>query len=152
MIVDVSAMPMEVTDLFFVMSSFEADDLSSFTSPSFSLIDVAREQELTTYSFTPQSTRSAIVCNLSRHNNAWVVHGVGKPCMGDSRTTEELLNVLADFQGRHLNWERRRELVKLRVLQNCGRMAKSSGSDFALLMQMIMELPVEVFQSLLKFV
>lgn len=152
MIVDVSAMPMEVTDLFFVMSSFEADDLSSFTSPSFSLIDVAREQELTTYSFAPQSTRSAIVCNLSRHNNAWVVHGVGKPCMGDSRKTEELLNVLADFQGRHLNWERRRELVKLRVLQNCGRMAKSSGSDFALLMQMIMELPVEVFQSLLKFV
>ncbi|CAE7510219.1 unnamed protein product [Symbiodinium natans] len=152
MIVDVSAMPNEVTDLYFVMSTFEADDLANFTSPSFSLIDVAREQELTSYSFTPTKSQSAIVCNLSRHNNAWIVMGVGTPCKGDSRKPDELLKRLADFQGRHLNWERRRDLVKLRVLEKCGRMARCSGSEFAMLMQMTMDLPVAVFQSLLKFI
>ena len=35
------------TILYIYISVYQADDLSSFTSPSFSLIDVAREQELT---------------------------------------------------------------------------------------------------------
>ena len=42
------------------------------------------------------------------------------------------------------NWERRRDLVKLRVLHKCKRMGRCSDADFAQLMQFIMELPVAV--------
>jgi len=153
LVVDVSALPNEVTDLYFVMSTYETDDFSCFSNTSFSLIDTARDQELTSYSCNPENTQSAIVCNLSRHNSSWVVMAVGQPCKGNGHSgLDELLAPLSDFQGRHLNWERRRDLVKLRVLEQCGRMARSSGAEFAMLMQMIMELPVAVFQTLLKFI
>ncbi|CAJ1415005.1 unnamed protein product [Effrenium voratum] len=149
--IDLSALPLEVTDMYFVISTFEADDLSNFSGASLSLVDLARDQELTNYACDLGcASTSSVVCSLSRHDNGWVVMGVGVPCNA-GRNMESLLAVLAERQGRHLNWERRRELVKLRVLHKCQRMSRCSDADFAMLMQKIMELPVAVFQSLMKF-
>lgn len=84
-----------------------------------------------------------------------MVLGVGMPS-GDQA---DVMCFLSERQSRHLqldrevkseepfrlrNWERRRDLVKLRVLQKCQRMCRCSDASFALLMQQIMELPVAV--------
>lgn len=142
---DLSALPSDVTEMYFVISAEESYDLSSFSSASFSLVDLARNQELSSYECNLGASQGFIICSLSRFENGWVVLGVGEP-------SDETVSVLADRQSRHLNWERRRDLVKLRVLYKCQRMSRCSDADFALLMQFIMELPVAVFQSLAKFV
>eukprot|EP00435_Cladocopium_sp_Y103_P028735 s2854_g7.t1 len=141
---DLSALPFDVTEMYFVISAEESYDLSNFSSASFSLVDLARNQELSSYECKLGASQGFIICSLSRFENGWVVLDVGEP-------TDETMSVLADRQSRHLNWERRRDLVKLRVLYKCQRMSRCSDADFALLMQFIMELPVAVFQSLVKF-
>jgi len=145
--VDLSALPSDVTEVYFAISSDVASqDLRSFASANFSLVDLARNQELSSYECKLDTDSSdMILCSLSRFQNGWVVVGVSEP-------TSNLMSVLADRQSRHLNWERRRDLVKLRVLHKCKRMGRCSDADFAQLMQFIMELPVAVFQSLVKFV
>jgi len=145
--IDVSALPREVTDVYFVMSAEEDEDLSHFASATLSLVDLARDQELTSLECSlDRKACSVVVASLSCHDNGWVVQELGDPCGGKLEPVlEPVLNTLADRQSRHLNWERRRDLIYLRVLHKCSRMARGSDAEFAVLMHKIMELPVAVF-------
>mmetsp|Transcript_56907 Transcript_56907/g.90118 ORF Transcript_56907/g.90118 Transcript_56907/m.90118 type:complete len:133 (-) Transcript_56907:22-420(-) len=132
------------------MSAEEDEDLSHFASATFFLTDLARDQELTSLECRlDRKARSVVVSSLSRHDNGWVVLDLGDPCGGK---LEPVMTTLADRQSRHLNWERRCDLIYLRVLHKCGRMARASDAEFAVLMHKIMELPVAVFQSFMKFI
>lgn len=122
MSIDVSALPREVTDIYFVMSAEEDEDLSHFALANFSLTDLARHQELTSLECRLDKARSVVVSSLSRHDNGWVVLDLGDPCGGK---LEPVMTTLADRQSRHLNWERRCDLIYLRVLHKCGRMARA---------------------------
>lgn len=93
------------------------------------------------------------MCSLTRHDNGWVVLSVNAPVhLGGARRFEPILDTLAERQSRHLNWERRRDLLYLRTLHKCGRMARCSDAEFAVVMHKVMELPVAVFQFFMKFI
>mmetsp|Transcript_96 Transcript_96/g.175 ORF Transcript_96/g.175 Transcript_96/m.175 type:complete len:1077 (+) Transcript_96:112-3342(+) len=148
--IDISALPAEVTDLFFVMSAFEADDMSGFDDKSISVIDVVRGRELISYGFDVGTAKAAVVCNLSRNGSGWVFHALGTPAEGTVREYEPILRLLAEKQNDHLNWERRKDWVELRVLHKLSRMNRSSDSDLGMLFQSVLDLPVAVFQLLVK--
>ena len=150
--IDVSALPREVTDMYFVMSTEEDQDLSSFQDATMSFVDLARDQELTSCQCALPKARSVVVASLSRHDNGWVVLSLSDPCEGGAGKLEPILETLADRQSRHLNWERRKDLLYLRVLHKCERMARASDAEFAVLMHKIMNLPVAVFQYFMKFI
>ncbi|CAK9041831.1 unnamed protein product, partial [Durusdinium trenchii] len=90
--IDLSALPREVTDMYFVVSADEGEE------PGRSLVE-----------FT---CRASLV----------------------KRRFEPILDTLAERQSRHLNWERRRDLLYLRTLHKCGRMARCSDAEFAVVM------------------
>lgn len=151
--IDLSALPREVTDMYFVVSADEGEELSSYASCSLSLVDLARDQELTKCEVPPPKAQSLVVCSLTRHDNGWVVLSVNAPVhLGGARRFEPILDTLAERQSRHLNWERRRDLLYLRTLHKCGRMARCSDAEFAVVMHKVMELPVAVFQFFMKFI
>ncbi|CAK9041801.1 unnamed protein product, partial [Durusdinium trenchii] len=133
--IDLSALPREVTDMYFVVSADEGEELSSYASCSLSLVDLARDQELTKCEVPPPKAQSLVVCSLTRHDNGWVVLSVNAPVhLGGARRFEPILDTLAERQSRHLNWERRRDLLYLRTLHKCGRMARCSDAEFAVVM------------------
>eukprot|EP00931_Biecheleriopsis_adriatica_P063711 TRINITY_DN3863_c0_g1_i1.p1 TRINITY_DN3863_c0_g1~~TRINITY_DN3863_c0_g1_i1.p1 ORF type:complete len:1082 (-),score=256.16 TRINITY_DN3863_c0_g1_i1:65-3310(-) len=147
--IDLSALPSEVTDLYFMVASPEAR-LSSAGPLSFTVKDVVRDNALSTYNFVGGDLKAAIVCNLSRYGSGWVVHTLHMAADAAADNLEPTLRILEDRQGHHMNWERRRDLVRLRALHKSGRMNPDSRSETAMLMQMVMDLPVAVFQLLVK--
>ncbi|CAK9065813.1 Adenylate cyclase type 10 (Germ cell soluble adenylyl cyclase) (sAC) (Testicular soluble adenylyl cyclase), partial [Durusdinium trenchii] len=150
--IDLSALPREVTDMYFVVSADEGEELSSYASCSLSLVDLARDQELTKCEVPPPKAQSLVVCSLTRHDNGWVVLSVNAPVhLGGARRFEPILDTLAERQSRHLNWERRRDLLYLRTLHKCGRMARCSDAEFAVVMHKVMELPVATKRSFALF-
>jgi len=148
--IDVSALPEEVTDLFFVMSAFEADDLSGFDDTAISVVDTVLDRELIGYGFNAGQAKAALVCNLSRHGAGWVFHALGTPTDGTVKEYGPIIRLLEEKQNDHLNWERRKDMVQLRALHKCGRMNRSSDGDAAMLFQMILDMPLAVFQLLVK--
>lgn len=147
---ELSALPAEVTDLFFVMSAYVAEDMSSYGTLSMSLTDSFREKELSSYSFSAPNSKAAVVGKLSRHGSGWVFHTFGWPVDATVERTEELMTLLNDAQSDHLKWDRRNNLVKLRVLHRSGRMSQDSTSNDAKMMQSVMDLPLAAFQNLVK--
>eukprot|EP00933_Yihiella_yeosuensis_P074135 TRINITY_DN8296_c1_g1_i1.p1 TRINITY_DN8296_c1_g1~~TRINITY_DN8296_c1_g1_i1.p1 ORF type:complete len:1087 (-),score=248.94 TRINITY_DN8296_c1_g1_i1:268-3528(-) len=155
---DLAALPPEVTDLYFVLSAFEADTLGTFCDLKASLIDESREKALTTMpsqKVEAQKTKekALALCNLSRYSTGWVLHRLDQTCGdGHVKNVEPILKFLNDKQSVHLNWERRQTLVLLRTLHKTGRMSASSTSDFAQLLNQVMNLPLGIFQLFMKYV
>lgn len=150
--IDLNGLPVEVTDLYFVLSTFEADDLRSFSETSAALVDVSRNSELTRFSVkSPGHFKAVVLCGLTRHERGWVMYGLGQASDGNSKHYDPIVRLLNEKQSFHLNWERRKELVKLRILHHGGRLAKESTSSFAQLLQDVLNLPPAVFQLLVKW-
>ncbi|CAE8594137.1 unnamed protein product, partial [Polarella glacialis] len=92
-----------------------------------------------------------VMCGLTRHGGGWVLHTIGTPSDGGGKSYDPILRSLSERQDFHLNWERRRDLVKLRVLYKTGRMSQISDSDFAELLQVVLDMPLALFQLLMKW-
>eukprot|EP00913_Durusdinium_trenchii_P002426 g2241.t1 len=86
--IDLSALPREVTDMYFVVSADEGEEPGRYASCSLSLVDLARDQELTKCEVPPPKAQSLVVCSLTRHDNGWVVLSVNAPVhLGGARTS-----------------------------------------------------------------
>jgi len=149
---DLVALPDEVTDVFFVLASFDADDLSLFPNPTVNIYDVRTQRKLTTYNAALAGNSKAVVmCCLSRTDGKWIVNGLGVTAEGNVKNLDEIRTTISTCLGGYLRWERRSFLVKLRVLYNCNRITKSSTSEFAHVLHNILTLPIAAFQILMQW-
>merc|ERR1712232_1004542 len=153
MSLDLSALPLAITDLYFVTAPEDKSQLAS--ELKLQITDKCRGSKLNEYVRTPcEPNATVIMCSLSRtESGKWIVRGLGREVTdhADLADYEPIRAALVDCQQHHLNWERREGLVKLRVLRKLERMTKDSTSDFANLLNGIMELPVPVFQLVIKW-
>merc|ERR1712190_1146 len=145
--VDLSALPTEVTDLFFVLSAFGADDLASFPNPRVEILDAVSGRKLTEYSIADCGHAQAVVmCSLSRPHGKWIVNGLGIPTDGNVKDYLPIRRTISERKGGYLRWERRGHLVKIRALLKQARLCENSTNDFARLLGDIMSLPTSIFQ------
>lgn len=149
MTLDLAALPLNVTDLYFVLSAYDSADLSVFPNPSVEIHDTASGRELTEYTISSAGhTQGIVMCSFSRtESRKWVVRKLGLPTSGNSKNYEPIRQTIQELQASYLNWERRETLVKMRVLHKLDRMHKSSVSEFAdFLQRFVLDLPVPAFQ------
>lgn len=152
--VNMSALPLEVTDLFFVMSAFDADDLSFFTNPTVQIIDSEDSRTLSQYGVASAGkAQSVIMCSFSLEPNhkKWVVRGLGIPSAGNAKDYGPLREKIAEQQASFLRWHRRKGIVSLRVLHMCKRVTRGGNSNLAKYLWQVMELPTGVFQLMVSF-
>lgn len=147
---ELSALAAEVTDLFFVMSAYVAEDMSGYGTTSVNLIDSFREKEMSSFSFSPPASKAAVVGKLSRHGSGWVFHTLCWPVDATVERTDELMKLLSDAQSFHAKWDRRKDMVLLRALHKCERMSQDSTAEFAKTMGNVMDLPLAAFQNLVN--
>lgn len=149
---DLAALPPEVTDLYFVVAAFGVPDLSAFSEAKVEVVDEAGDRQLTEYRVGAAKGATAfVVCCLSRPDGKWLMTGLGTPTAGGVEDYEPIRQVLAERQLGYQHWERRKELVKLRVLHKRDRLSPSSFGDFAQLVQHVLEVPGPIFQHLITF-
>merc|ERR1712232_738977 len=152
MALDLAALPHAVTDLYFVMTP-ESNSEPASTELRLQITDKCRGRQLSEYVHKPtDSTATVIMCSLSRtEDKKWIVRGLGCEMEKPGEDYEPIRAALAQHQQHHLNWERREDLVKIRVLKKLDRMTKESVSDTAELLNRILDLPVPVFQLVVKW-
>mmetsp|Transcript_52315 Transcript_52315/g.124852 ORF Transcript_52315/g.124852 Transcript_52315/m.124852 type:complete len:1143 (-) Transcript_52315:84-3512(-) len=149
---DLAAMPHEVTDVYFVLSAFDSNDLSSFPSEAVEIMDLSMGRKLTEYNLqSAGKTKAVVMCNISRPDGKWIVNGLGIPTDGSVDNYEPIMRTIAELQAGYDDWERRKEWVKLRVLSKLSRVTRDSTGAFARLLWEILELPVPIFQLVVKF-
>mmetsp|Transcript_70340 Transcript_70340/g.218171 ORF Transcript_70340/g.218171 Transcript_70340/m.218171 type:complete len:717 (+) Transcript_70340:3-2153(+) len=150
MTMDLAALPPEVTDMYFVLAASGGSTLRTFPEVSVQIQDAFSKQVLTEYRTESGSGAEAmLLCRLSRTGTQarkWILRGLGAASGGSAADYEPLIETVAGLQAGYLRWERREDLVKLRVLHKLGRMSQASTSNFALFLQGLLELPVPVFQ------
>eukprot|EP00930_Biecheleria_cincta_P061728 TRINITY_DN4728_c0_g5_i1.p1 TRINITY_DN4728_c0_g5~~TRINITY_DN4728_c0_g5_i1.p1 ORF type:complete len:1103 (+),score=189.44 TRINITY_DN4728_c0_g5_i1:52-3309(+) len=148
--IDLAALPPEITDLYFIMSALATDDLSSFGNTSVAIVQSSRQKQLSEYTCNVGHHKAVVVSKLTRHGGGWVLFGLGLPLQVMADDVAQITAILDAQQTCHLNWERRRDLVKLRVLHKCKRTVRESTSDFAEMLEATLALPLAVFQLLVK--
>jgi hypothetical protein len=159
MVMDLSALPLSVTDIFFVAAP--EGNAASPPELKLQLRDKIRERHLTEYAYTPSAIgRQVILCSLSRTDaKKWVVRRICNEVAENPNSAGEISadeydrikDKLAESQLHHLNWERRKDLVKLKVLKKLERMNLDSDSQFAQLLSKVLDLPVPLFQTLCTY-
>lgn len=85
--VDIEDIPREVTNLFFVLSAWNAPTISRYPNPSLSFYEKsAPDANLCSTTFTHASDYSAVImCSLSRTRNGWVVYENGQTSNGNAK-------------------------------------------------------------------
>lgn len=85
--VSIKDIPENVTNLFFVLSAWNAPTISRYPNPSLSFYEKSnQEANLCSTTFTHASDHSAVVmCSLSRSKNGWVVYENGQTSSGNAK-------------------------------------------------------------------
>lgn len=85
--VSINDIPENVTNLFFVLSAWNAPTISRYPNPSLSFYEKSNpEANLCSTTFTHASDHSAVVmCSLSRSKNGWVVYENGQTSSGNAK-------------------------------------------------------------------
>jgi len=150
---DLAALPPDVTDLYFVLAGYDCKDISLFPNPAVEIIDACSRQNMMKYSIASAgSTEAVIMCSLTRaESRKWIVRGLGIPTEGNVNNYDPIQAVVAKLQVGYGHWERRSELVLLRVLHKLDRLLQSSSSDFGCFMGRVLALPVPIFQLVVTF-
>lgn len=151
---DLDAMPLDVTDMFFVVAAPEGKDLAQYANTRVRVQDSLLGRELTEYNIgTPENSEAMVMCSLTkeREHNKWVVHGLSLPTTGGFKDTQQILSVLAEHQQGFLSWDRRKTLVTLRALHRLKRISKNATNQFAQLLWSLLDLPVPAFQMVVKY-
>jgi len=150
---DLDALPLSVTDLYFVLACCEGRDLSYFQDTRVEIIDAVMERPLTNYGVSDVGDSQAVVlCKLARDpdHGKWVVHGLGFPAQGTIKDYGSIRSLLAEKQGGYSRWHRRKDLVLLRALHKERRITESATNEFAQLLWRLLNLPVGAFQVAVK--
>eukprot|EP00927_Polykrikos_kofoidii_P018835 TRINITY_DN18778_c0_g1_i1.p1 TRINITY_DN18778_c0_g1~~TRINITY_DN18778_c0_g1_i1.p1 ORF type:complete len:1143 (+),score=210.58 TRINITY_DN18778_c0_g1_i1:104-3430(+) len=150
---DLAALPSQVTDIYFVLSAFESRDLSRFRNPTIEIHDAVTMRPLTEYTLSSAGNAQAVVmCSLSKaENRKWIVHGLGIPTDGNVEDYTPIRETIAKLQEDYSNWDRRKNVIKLRLLDRDNRMTSHSTSETAALFRGVLNLPIPLFQHLVKF-
>lgn len=150
--IDMTAVPGEVTDIYFVLSAYEESTLATFTNVHIGIYDVQSNRKLTSYRLSDAgATKAAVMCSLSRPEGKWIVQGVGKHCLGNVNDYEPVIQAIADRQNDYDCWVRRKHLVLLRVMLKLDRLTESSTSNFAKFIWGALRFPTPVFQRVVQF-
>jgi len=145
--IDLSALPLEVTDVYFVLAAFESATLADFPHPAVGIYDAYSKRQLTEYQLDSAGESQAIImCCLTRASGRWVMHGMGIPTEGGVKSYEPIRELLADRQEAYRRWERCKDLMLLRAMLKTKRMTKASTNEFALFLWKVLGLPIAVFQ------
>lgn len=85
--VSIKEIPDKVTNMFFVLSAWNAPTISMYPNPSLSFYDKSKPlNNLCSTSFTHALDYSAVVmCSLSRTKNGWVVYENGQTSSGNAK-------------------------------------------------------------------
>uniref|UniRef100_A0A7S1RZM6 TerD domain-containing protein n=1 Tax=Alexandrium catenella TaxID=2925 RepID=A0A7S1RZM6_ALECA len=154
MSLDLAALPTDVTDLYFVLAGYDCRDLSQFPNPAVEIVDAHSQKSMMRYSLASAGSAEAVImCSLSRaESRKWIVRGLGIPTAGSVRDYAPIKAAIAKLQVGYGHWERRGDLVELKVLHKLGRVTRAGTSEFAGFVQALMALPVPVFQLVAFFV
>lgn len=89
-LVDLSAVPDNVTSLVFTVCNFTGQDFSQVENAFCRLINGANQKEIARYNLSAQGPHTAmIMAKVYRHNGEWKMHAIGEN--GQGRTAEQLL-------------------------------------------------------------
>ena len=142
-----------VTELYFVLSAYNCQDLSRFSAPSVRLFD-PQTPEAQLCEYKAASADSALVmAALQRHGDSWRVIAVGRPCDGTVRDYTPIYAAIAPFQEHYARHRRRYWLVRLYALSTQGRMVTRMrcAHEAQLLERLFDETPEDLFRRLVKF-
>lgn len=150
LIVDLQALPLEVTDLYFVMMASEHDAMVQFPEPAIQIHDCGTRRLLSEYCCQDTAGADAVVMGrLSRPDGGtWLFHAVGAPTEGNVNNYGTIRQVLAQVQKGYSHWERRETLVKLRVMLRKGYIDEGPTGNLAQMLWAVLRLPTPVFQLL----
>jgi len=151
---DLEALPLAVTDLFFVVAAPDGRDLSHFTSTRVRIMDLVLGRQLTEYSVASAGdAKAAALCSLTKDpdHSKWVVHALGATVPGGVKDYDEMAAALAGRQLGYLAWARRKDLVLLRVLQQRKRLTENATNAFAQLLWRVLDLPMPAFQGVISW-
>lgn len=151
---DLDALPLSVTDLFFVIAASESRFLSQFRNTRVRIHDVVLGRLLTEYSIASAGQAQAVVmCSLTKDadHSKWVVHGLGIPTAGTVKDYEPIRKTLAGRQASYLRWEQRKHIVLLRALRKRKRMTQHATNEFARFMWRVLDLPISAFQGVVEW-
>ena len=95
--VSINDIPKNVTNLFFVLSAWNAPTISRYPNPSLSFYEKSNpEANLCSTTFTHASDHSAVVmCSLSRTKNGWVVYENGQTSSGNAKDYEQIKKTIS---------------------------------------------------------
>lgn len=159
--VDLLALPLEVTDLYFVLSAFESDDLSSFPNLVVEIRDLFSKRSLSQHCIPDvrdlatcqgQPCRAALMGSLTRHDGRWLFNVLNATTDGNIRNYDPIRQAIAIRQAGYLHWERRAFLVRLRVMCKREFITENSTSEFAHFLWRLLRLPTAIFQLVVMFV
>jgi len=144
------ALPASVTDLFFVLSAFDCEDLSLFLNPETEIYDTSTGNKLTEYMIAEAGkTQALIMTQISRRDGPWIVNNLGLPTDGRVGCYDPIRQTIGNIFAERDHWERRGHLVKMKVLLKTGRMVAGPPGPAQTMWQNILELPLGVFQRVL---
>ncbi|CAK0856507.1 unnamed protein product [Prorocentrum cordatum] len=135
--VDLSALPLQVTDLYFVLAEAEARGPPRLAGSTVAVRDAACGRVLTEYIVDSTcDSRAAVMCSLSKDpdHKKWVVHGLGLKSRGSATQYGPIRETIAARQAGYLRWERRAAIVTVRTLHKLDRLKRGSQSKFASLL------------------
>jgi len=154
--VNLAALPPSVTDIFFVLAAFGADNLSNFTNPTVQICDEISKHLLTEYSIGTSckvaAAKASVMCKILRTDlRRWIVQGLGVPTDGYVNDYAPICETIATMQVGYEKWERRKQILCLRVMAKLQRMTRGSSSHLATFFWRVFELPAPVFQAIVMW-
>jgi len=150
LVVDLQALPLEVTDLYFVMMASEYDAMAQFPDPAIEIRDCGTQRQLSEYCCKDTAGAEALIMGrLARtEGGTWLFYAMGAPTEGNVQNYDPVRQVLAQVQKGYSHWERREVLVKLRIMLRNGYIDEGPTGNFARMLWAVLRLPTPVFQLL----
>mmetsp|Transcript_117177 Transcript_117177/g.304044 ORF Transcript_117177/g.304044 Transcript_117177/m.304044 type:complete len:1140 (-) Transcript_117177:186-3605(-) len=151
---DLDALPLGVTDLYFVLACCDGRNLSQFKDTRVQINDAVLGRRLTDYSVSAHGKDQAVVlCKLARDpdHSKWCVYGLGFPATGSINDYGPLRSMLAEKQDGYCRWYRRKDLVLLRALHKERRLTECATNEFAQLLWRLLKMPIPAFQVVVKW-
>jgi len=94
--VDLSAVPANVTSLVFTVNSFTGQTFDSVANAFCRLVNANNNQEVARYNLSAQGNHTAmIMAKVYRHNNEWKMHAIGETAKG--RTFHDLMPAVTPY-------------------------------------------------------
>mmetsp|Transcript_45582 Transcript_45582/g.108428 ORF Transcript_45582/g.108428 Transcript_45582/m.108428 type:complete len:1173 (-) Transcript_45582:72-3590(-) len=148
-LLDIMALPFEVTEVFLVVSAGEHDDMSFFPDVSIEIWDHVASRLLSSYTAEVVPTAHGMVtaCMSRCEHGIWTLKGLSLPTKGHAKDPDPMITTMMQYQlAGYSTWERRGLLVKLRVMHRLQYLQQGSTGRFAQMLWQLLVLPTPAFQ------